>query len=90
MIRKGGDNEGGDVGKEFGNAVKEPEMQRKTLWMMWQTAWVCHSDNLGGGSFDRYEDARKYLLEKLSKDNKGAHYEVRRRNKGFDIVIIVI
>lgn len=38
-------------------------------------------DNLGGGSFDSYEEAKKYLLEKLQKDNAAAGYEVREENK---------
>lgn len=38
-------------------------------------------DNLGGGSFDDYEDAKKYLLEKLQKDNAEAGYEVREENR---------
>lgn len=38
-------------------------------------------DNLGGGSFDNYEDAKSYLLDRLHKDNAGAHYEVRKETK---------
>lgn len=38
-------------------------------------------DNLGGGSFDTYGDAKTYLLEKLSKDNAGANYEVRNETE---------
>lgn len=38
-------------------------------------------DNLGGGSFEKYEDAKKYLLDKLKKDNASAHYEVREETE---------
>ncbi|MBQ9157682.1 MAG: hypothetical protein IJ137_13030 [Eubacterium sp.] len=34
-------------------------------------------DNLGKGAMDTYEDARDYLMGKLSKDNASAHYEFR-------------
>lgn len=38
-------------------------------------------DNLGGGSFDSYADAKDYLLEKLHKDNKAASYELREETE---------
>ena len=38
-------------------------------------------DNLGGGSFDSYEESRDYLLNKLKEDNKKASYEIREENK---------
>jgi len=38
-------------------------------------------DNLGGGPFDNYKEARKYLLNKLGKDNSSAHYELREEKE---------
>lgn len=38
-------------------------------------------DNIGGGSFDNYADAKEYLLNKLSRDNASANYEVRNEKK---------
>lgn len=38
-------------------------------------------DNLGGGSFESYKDAKDYLLDKLKKDNASATYEVREETE---------
>lgn len=78
---EGATTEGGDVGKDVGNAVKDAGNVAEDVVDDVADGVGDAIDNLGGGSFDRYEDARKYLLEKLSKDNKGAHYEVREETK---------
>lgn len=38
-------------------------------------------DNLGAGTFDTYEDAKNYLMDKLETDNEDIAYEFREENE---------
>lgn len=39
------------------------------------------TDNLGAGTFDTYEDAKNYLMEKLEADNEDIAYEFREETE---------
>lgn len=38
-------------------------------------------DNLGAGTFDTYEDAKNYLMDKLTADNEDIDYEFREEDE---------
>ena len=38
-------------------------------------------DNLGAGTFDTYEDAKNYLMDKLTADNEDMSYEFREETQ---------
>lgn len=38
-------------------------------------------DNLGAGTFDTYEDAKNYLMDKLTTDNEDVAYEFREETQ---------
>lgn len=38
-------------------------------------------DNLGAGTFDTYEDAKNYLMDKLTADNEDIAYEFREEDE---------
>lgn len=47
-------------------------------------------DNLGAGTFDTYEDAKNYLMDKLTADNEDMSYEFRRKRRILLLMTVVI
>ena len=47
-------------------------------------------DNLGAGTFDTYEDAKNYLMDKLTADNEDMSYESGRKRRILLLMTVVI
>lgn len=47
-------------------------------------------DNLGAGTFDTYEDAKNYLMDKLTADNEDMSYEFGRKRRILLLMTVVI
>ena len=47
-------------------------------------------DNLGAGTFDTYEDAKNYLMDKLTADNEDMSCEFRRKRRILLLTTVVI
>ena len=48
---------------------------------MWKIQIIRRKGHLGAGTFDTYEDAKNYLMDKLTADNEDMSYEFREETQ---------